>query len=1006
MKKTKIALISLLGFSLFACQGNNAVLPKEQNVQKAATTSWSTSITNLMKTHLGGTVLPYVNLGTTPTAEFLYSASDSTYGTLYVYCDAQKNYSDFDLTTFETAFTAAGYTKQSGKEAYTKDKVTVLVANEKDGGLALEATYDEDYDFSSTVSYDSDLESEMKSNLDNNTLPFVYLGTAHNTYFTYNPVTYKGSLLGGKWNESVITDNETALTGKSNITVTKLNATLTIEVTSTDTSKFTMKLQKDSTNSSAPKILISFTYYPKFDQGTLTDWTEEINDFFTDHFEGHKVPYLYLGTANPQIASYNPQDYSSLEISGAWYSDKILEEAKTAFGTDGWSYTEVAASTYTLASVTGTKQFDDECILDVTVKPSGYYWKEEHYCTVSVKYTPRIIVPEDKKDWTAATKQNFADFFGSSRNLPYVYLNNPSKDETSYGGYRDTDGKRKVTINGGNYTVNVPSYVGKTLKAEGWTIVADGKNTKVGFLATKANTDGSTFTATMNTNNVYTATLVFSLDEKFSVPESGDWTDSVKTVMNTEFGESLPYFYLGTDVPYTSESDFVSSTNTLSIYGNTWDDSLLTYLTTTYKTEAESKGFTFTYRGANTDSTGFTKYEASLAKSDGSSYRVALSKENNTPRLSISYLSAYSPDSTVTDWPTTVKDAITSQLGTNAFLPYFYMGNSTSLKVDTSSSNTLVITGGTYDKRMLASAKLAFADWTQSEDADNSYHRLKAYKKMSDGTTLRSFFVKSASAASSFASLTIYKDDVATAGAFTSWSQANQTKMQTAFGHVLPVIPLPAEPTFYSSSSFSGSVYGSTLNFSTLLSIQDTLENAKDADGNSLNIKVTVDPNTPTSLNAYNASLTALIPYSDKTLKMVITPTNYSFRIVVSEYTEFTLPASEDAHWTRDIETAMRNNLGFVVPYFYLGTLTPSCSSTYGYVSLTGSTFDVKIIREAEKTFSADQDHTWTIHRFASETSESVLEAQASIDGKNVSVAVKGLTSYNGTKATMEVRIY
>ncbi len=101
--------------------------------------------------------------------------------------------------------------------------------------------------------------------------------------------------------------------------------------------------------------------------------------------------------------------------------------------------------------------------------------------------------------------------------------------------------------------------------------------------------------------------LSATYDEPYDLTASTDWDDDIKSDMTTEFGDVVPFVYLGTKFP-TAEISSYSSDPTIDISGGKWNAQVLSDATTTLT----AAGYTITA----TDSTTITSCYVSKPEID------------------------------------------------------------------------------------------------------------------------------------------------------------------------------------------------------------------------------------------------------------------------------------------------------------------------------------------------------------------------------------------------------
>lgn len=326
-----------------------------------------------------------------------------------------------------------------------------------------------------------------------------------------------------------------------------------------------------------------------------------------------------------------------------------------------------------------------------------------------------------------------------------------------------------------------------------------------------------------------------------------------------------------------------------------------------------------------------------------------------------------------TAWPRTIVDSMVEHLGgEKGVLPYLEIGvnrNTTCFwdKSDDDKDYHLEIWGRDFDDATLEDAKAVFDNtdgWVTSISngvltATNHSLGLKVTLENNDGTPV----------------LKAYYDEPFAPDQATDWKDSTKAVFNTNVGgHILPyfytgtvdeMVSTPARSSFtITGGDYDSRVLGLALN-------------ALNQD-NGNNISWTIIKNDGTTLEATKT-------YEDGWVVHVIVKADndnvYSSgkTVVIVSYSEpFALPAEKDQVWPSDIQTAMQDAFGVILPYIYLGAtkgLTSSYDDSYHELIVNSNArWNSKIIDLAKTSFEK-------VHWTTSETADTSL---------NISLTAKG----------------
>lgn len=963
--------------------------------EEKVTSPWAKDITELFVKHLGGHILPYIDLGSGSIGEWIVGYSD--YGVLTIEAATAQWDSTTTYNDLSTAFASASYTVDA---ASTQTKfiatspdglvhVTVAKKASTDKTIVVTATYDEPYDTSKAL---TDWDKEDKELIEDTlgaTLPYLYTGVQYPNVDT----DYYGEsivITGGKWDASVVTDLKTTLTSQS--------ATFTNESSTGFTATFKIANQDDSFKvvlsqygSTYAKVRLEVSVVETFNPQAADHWESDVTDFFTSYLDGHSVPFVYLGTKSP-TPSYSTY-YDELEIKGSIWDDQIITLADTAFKADTSDNTTWTIEK-TTTTFTATKTIpSDLCQLTVNIyKYTGYYSSSSSYPIMEITYKEGMVVP-DGSTWEATTQAEIAKAnLPSTFTLPYVYLNlkNGASEDATWD--EDTN---TLLIYGGYYIEAIYDQAKATYEAmkesDGttpyWTIVSD---TYSPYLTmTHIDTTGDKYVVELGRkydsssgSDKYIAYLQLTYTAKYVVPEEAtNYCQTVQTEITNRFhGHSLPYVYLRT----LNESYYwYSNYNELDIRGGTFDAEMLTEANKNFT----AAGWTGTINSTDETYTASKKFDE-----DGCTITAKLYNSSSYgATIEFTLVESYNVVNKQTGWQNTTE----SKLSTNfpgITLPYIYLGTRTETSDYSSYSNCLTITGGGWSNEILTDAKdqLTTLGWTYDEAKYNSSTSALLTKEDTENNMFYSIFLMNYS---SKPTLKLFKQS--TSGLATSSTQAYDSTSASQIkkyngNYDIPFIDLGCDT--YSPYYYSGSKQLELTGTATISNymMYKAYKMMKEDTAYSVNLV----------LYSSDFGFTAETKNADDSKTTIKVANSYSKAYIDVIYSApFKAPEGVD-NWSGTIQTLMKQYFdGNVLPYFYMGANEPSTSyySSYNELDLHGETWDDQVydncIEALKKDVDEDGNCNWTwMYQY---TSGKKLTASKKIGDYYMSIILYKYTSGN-----------
>lgn len=971
MKKAKISLLAMTALFLVGCNRRTPVTSKSSSsepkttqttTKKPTTTSkpttskptdgktttakpttpattdiyhstkWDKEIVDLMLEHLNGNIVPYAEIAENNI--YLVPEWDETYLDLNIYGDP---FSPEHVSNAAISFQAAGWDvvaeANSMKATLASQNLEVEVHEVTDYGdykglTVLTARRYEPYDSSKLTSWSQDIKDLFTSNLHGHELPLIYLGTATPVGQSLSSQPDSMSVLGGRWDDRVITENKTLLENAgwntSDVNQTGMTATKVEEDGCTLTVVFSRTV-------SSKRAQFKAYFVEKFDPNVKSDWEDATKTLIANNMDNHEVTYVYLGKT-VESASLNYKGDEITIVGGKW-NDAILTNAQKVLSNDGWTEVKIqplyegANSQYLSAK----KTFDDNCSMTINIDKNV-----NGDASMTIKFHMGYHVPLGAT-WSTDTLTAFATNL-DNHVLPYVYLNTVAEtvewDEEN----------EKLTITGGSWDDLMVEEFKKVYEAQtdvSWTVT-----TNPGYSAKAIGTfaDGCKATITLNSNYDDKAYISVDFFKKYEVPAGASWTaDTVSKFKDNFDGHILPFIYLnGTEV-----SSVTTSGNKIELVGGKWNEGVFAEAERVLKNDGYSE-IKKTPAGSLDRSDNLT---ATKLFGDSCIFKVTLKSDNNNKvYLAVEYTEGYvAPTGEDAKWSDDIKSKMKTALN-DYVIPYFYMGTKAPTISTSTSDPVLTVTGANWRNEILENAKSALeADGFKTSTQEGDYARtLVASKRILTADKNDVVFVSLTKNYSSKAEMKVYYQN-ATGVSFDnskSYSEEDQATFVEVTKEVAPYLDMGTP-----SISYKG----------------DTYLQVKGSDGSySLaalnNVYDTLNTNGYTSnyfLNGSSIEVRATKERADHSL-LTLKYTKYSGTAAYYElhyFPPFVAPKGDAAKWSDAIISIFNDNFsGHVLPYVYLGIDEPTYSwnSSSRNLTINGKTWNDSIWKSFEDTYSAD----------------------------------------------------
>lgn len=732
-----------------------SVDPEDADAKK-----WGTKVANVMKAHLNGHVVPYVKFcSSTSNLDPSYNANK---GRVEVIGDIYTE-GDTKIADAKTAYDARGWdttgsTSTSMKATLATENLTVTLSEgtgDSDGMYLFTATWEEPYDPTAASDWPTDVKDGFTTYIHGHEIPYVYLATvapvASGPSSSYASETM--NIIGGKWDADIITKAKANFAADNSVTWdTTGSTTTTFKGVATMADKCTLTVEISSNYNS--KAQMKITMKEGFNPPTGADWTQDVKDAFVTSLGSHSLPYVYLGTLNPDI---DTATVGKLVLTGGTWDDQILDLAETAFSSDnadGVNWTITKTST----KVTAIKDFANGDKLSVTIEdyedPYYYYYgTDPEYPQLTALFTQGYTVPTDPNErmWSTDIQDQMKAYLGGTV-LPWFYVN-LAKDDVGYYYYSYS---KELDIKGGDWDDKVVTEFTNALNADSadtannngrnWTITTDDTTSSnyTYYIAETDDSSSSHFKLKLYKNYSNKILLEIYFTEGFIVPDAASsvWPQGVQDDMTANLGSLFPYVYLGASNPTSYWSSY---SKTLTVTGGLWNDQVIDLAKTAFSNAGWDEV------NETTNSYGKCVVAEKHNAADNGFDRVTVGKSSSSSSANATYIAAHYDAVTIPEggsWDSTVEADMKKYLGNKVF-PYLYMNSSSCSTYYSTYSNYLSVTGGEWHLQFADAAVTALEalnnadtdttnDWviTVTDNGSNG-NKVTATKVDTDGSKLK-----------------------------------------------------------------------------------------------------------------------------------------------------------------------------------------------------------------------------------------------------------------------------
>lgn len=676
-----------------------------------ATTDWNDEVKESFTTYTNGNTIPFVYLGTKK--PFIVTGSSSDY--------SYRIYGGkWDDRVENLARTAFGADTTWILTDVTNSNTQLLKATKKfDDGTNLQVILAKSSSIADTcrasllvkVSTSYDI-SESNGKYDDTTLsymnemfgheaPYVYLGA--NTLICKSFATGTTELSSSAWQNGILTfeggdwDDHCVESIYEQLTTNAPELTWTEELTNSSTTGAVSQGDYVGTDSvgnkwflsvysSSSKIRGVFSYAGVYKAGSETSWGSDVTAYFDSYFDGHALPYMYLGeryyVSAPKASTQNGEKETSTIYSMMQWDDSSLDKVISAFENDTTTKWELNTFDYHYSQkIVATATFDDGASMEVTYKnyKASSTMKSRPFdrAQITIDYMPPFdsSLAGTQTSWSSSIQTYFKKYTGNHA-LPFVWLNTKSAATASYS-------TGLIKIKGGVYCKEVFDNFLTTYKEDSWTVESDqSSSASPSITVSKLFSDGYQVKA-----KLYVTSKTIYLNAWLgyeSAPTSGAWKTKDKTYMTTNLKETLPYIFLGsfdtTSTALLSSSSYNKTANRLQFKGGYYESDALDLAKKTLEADVDDEGNS-KWSVNKKDVSGTETLQAVKANSDGSELKLVLYKYSSLLYMDCYYEAAVTYPDTTDAWSDDITQVMKDNLGGNV-IPALYLGSGQTFTVE------------------------------------------------------------------------------------------------------------------------------------------------------------------------------------------------------------------------------------------------------------------------------------------------------------------------------------
>lgn len=544
-------------------------------------------------------------------------------------------------------------------------------------------------------------------------------------------------------------------------------------------------------------------YYDEpYDESSATDWSDEVTSKIASDLDGHTIPFFYMGTRSPFIASPVSSSYDFAIVGGVW-NDLIASNGKAALESENAGFT-VTDAVDDKVVFTATKAFngdgEDGCVLSLSLQKTSA--NVGAHASLQVKLIRGYKLSDSNGEWTTELQDAMSEIYGKLAPFFYVGTNSQvfaSKSAANcsvkfYGGDYSEEGLESIKT-------QIEAYTDYTWETTTGTSNSSPKYTLTG---TDATTDD---TWKIEVSKYKDGRFYVSIEylEGYQPSKETSWRQGLvdQFVAHTD-SHQIPYFYIGTRGNNAWVASSTIDGGTIVATGGKWNDALFDNIKTALEADTNATWTITTNDKEN------KKFVASAKYTDGCEFSNLQVTCGNSNHISLQATFVNKMTTSETAWSSSVQKYITDKFKGHE-LPFVYLNKANATAGFSASTNVLTITGGNIRDEVYTNFTSTYteAGWEPTETTKNDKKAIYAEKEFEDGCVIQVTLYQLASQSSyNSYSAPVFKLEAKYISAYdpndaTEWTYDTKKKMTDTFGQVFPYVYLGNDPTVTVDNSTS-----------------------------------------------------------------------------------------------------------------------------------------------------------------------------------------------------------
>ncbi len=381
------------------------------------------------------------------------------------------------------------------------------------------------------TSWDEDTSSKMKSHLVGNTIPYFYMNTQKPSV-EWSETSQQLTLTGGTYQDAMMKEAEKKF--KAAGYAVEISERYSYPYLSAEKQLDGCYISVEFSTDSYKGTKLVITVEEDYDESKASSWNESTQKLIDANFSSEDVPYVYLGTAN-ETANYLAAS-KRLSIYGNCFNSMILTKAMKTFQDAGYTC-EINGNV-----LAGYKKRADGKYLLLDLEKQNLKGFSGLFITLE---DPSQIkegsYSDDVKEYLTATKNH---------EIPYIYMGEGTQKFTKATAYST------CKISGSKWDTSLAINAHDVLVKNGYDVHYSIAGNKLSLSAKKTFDDGTTLSLEIAYSYSGVEMSIYT-KEAYVVPSSmTSWSEKILRKMKKCIdGNTIPFFYIGTDSPKISERD-------------------------------------------------------------------------------------------------------------------------------------------------------------------------------------------------------------------------------------------------------------------------------------------------------------------------------------------------------------------------------------------------------------------------------------------------------------------